>query len=81
MESSQLRCASFFRFMAANLSLTHLVNCGHASVVCITHGVFLFRIRKDPFNGFFPLRINPFALLILPDALHNVQIFLPDVSC
>ena len=36
---------------------------GQASVVCITHRVFLFRVCKDPFNGFFALRINLSAQL------------------
>lgn len=56
-------------------------NCGQASVVCITHCVFLFRIRKDPFHGLFPLCIDLLALVGLPDALHNVQVFLLDVGC
>lgn len=56
-------------------------NGGQASVVCITHRVFLFRIRKDPFNGLFSLGINLLAQVGLSDALHNVQVFLPDVGC
>ena len=50
-------------------------------MVCITHGVFLFCIRKDPFNGLFSLCINLFAQVGLSDTLHNVQVFLPDVGC
>ena len=50
-------------------------------MMCITHGVFLLRIRKDPFNGFFSLCINFFAQVGLSDALHSVQVFLPDVGC
>ena len=34
---------------------------GQASVVCITHCVFLFCIRKDTLNGLFALCINSFA--------------------
>ena len=49
--------------------------------MCITHGVFLFRIRKDTLNGFFALGVNSFTLVGLSDALHNVQVFLPDVRC
>ena len=36
---------------------------GQASVMCITHGVFLFCIRKNPLNGFFSLGVNSFAPL------------------
>ena len=54
-------------------------NGGQASVVCITHGVFLLRIRKDPLNGFFSLGVNSLAQVGLPDVLHDVQVFLPDM--
>ena len=54
-------------------------NGGQASVVCVTHCVFLFRIRKDPLNGFFSPGVNSFAQVGLSDVLHNVQVFLPDM--
>ncbi len=53
---------------------------GQTSVVCITHGVFLFRIGKDPFHRLFPLAVQVFAFVRFPQLLYNVQIFLPDVS-
>ena len=53
---------------------------GQASVVCITHGVLLLRIREDPFNGLFSLCVNLFAQVGLSDALHNIQVFLPNVG-
>ena len=47
---------------------------GQASVMCITHGVFLLRIRKDSFNGFFSLRINLLAQVGLSVPVHpNLQ--------
>ena len=49
-------------------------------MVCITHCVFLLRIRKDPLNGFLSLGVNPLAQVGLSDALHNIQVFLPDVG-
>ena len=58
--------ASFFRFMAANLSLTHRVTGGQASVVCIPHRVFLLRVRKNPFNRLLALRIKLFRTLRFP---------------
>ena len=54
-------------------------NPGQTSVVCVTHCVFLFRIRKDPLNGFFSPGVNSFAQIGLSDVLHNVQVFLPDM--
>ncbi len=56
-------------------------NPGQTSVVCVTHGVFLFRICKNPLNGLFSLGINLLAQVGLSNALHNVQVFLPDVGC
>ena len=34
-------------------------DCGQASVVCITHCVFLFCIRKDTLNRLFPSLVHP----------------------
>ena len=48
-------------------------------MVCIPHRVFLFRVRKNPFNGFFALRIKPFRTLRFPYLLHQIQILLPDM--
>ena len=53
---------------------------GQASVVCITHGVFFFCIRKDSFNRFFAFGIDVFATICLSDLFCQIQILLPDVS-
>ena len=45
-----------------------------ASVMCITRGVFLLRIRKNPFNGLISLCINPLAQVGLSVPVHpNLQ--------
>ena len=54
---------------------------GQASVVCITHRVFLFCVRKNPFNGFLSLGIDALAQVGFADGLHKIQILLPDVGC
>ena len=54
---------------------------GQASVVCITHRVFLLRIRKDPFNGFFALCIYFFCTIRFSYLFDQIQILLPDVRC
>ena len=54
-------------------------DCGQASVVCITHCVFLFCIRKDPFYRFFALCINFFRSACFSYLLHQIQILLPNV--
>ena len=45
-------------------------DCGQTSVVCITHGVFLFRVGKDPFNRLFALCINFFRTLCFSYLFH-----------
>ena len=52
---------------------------GQASVVCIPHRVFLFRVRKNPFNRLLALRIKLFRTLRFPYLLHQIQILLPDM--
>ena len=56
-------------------------DCGQASVVCISHRVLFFRIRKDSLNRFFALCINLFRTLRLPYLLYYIQILLPNVGC
>ena len=48
--------------------------------MCITHGVFLFCISENPFNGFFSLCINLLAQFCSPDALHDIQILFSNTS-
>lgn len=54
---------------------------GQASVVCITHGVFLFCVRKDPLNGLLALCINFFPAICFSYLFDQIQILLPDVGC
>lgn len=56
-----------------------LCDCGQASVVHISHGVFLFRICKDPFNGLLAHCVDFVATLCLSQLLHQIQVLLPDV--
>ena len=52
---------------------------GQASVMRITHGVFLFCIRKDPFYRFLALCVNVFGTLCFSYLFRYVQILLPDM--
>ena len=70
MEFFQLHTASFLRFMAANLSLTHRVTASQASVVRVTHRVSFLRVRKDPFNRFLALCVNCFRTIRFSYLLH-----------
>ena len=48
-------------------------------MVCITHGVLLFCIRKDPLNGLLALPVQRFPSLGFAKLLYNVQVFLPNM--
>ncbi len=65
--------------MAANLSLTHCVTAAKP-LWCITHRVFLFRVCKDPFNGFFALCIKFFSAICFSYLFDQIQILLPDMG-
>ena len=56
-------------------------DCGQASMVCITHGVFLFRVRKDMLYRFFTLSIEFLRTFCFLYLFHQVQMLLPDVRC
>ena len=49
-------------------------------MVCISHAVLFFCVRKDLFNGLLALRIECFAPLRLLQLLHQIQVLLPDMS-
>ena len=52
---------------------------GQASVVCITHCVFLFRISKDSLYRFLAHCVELAASLRFPQLIHQIQVFLPDM--
>ena len=56
-------------------------DCGQASMVCISHRMLLFCIRKDTFNRFFALCINSLSTLCLSYLFYQIQILLPNMSC
>ena len=56
-------------------------DCGQTSVVCISHCVLLFCIRKDSFNRLFALCIDFLCTLCSADLFYKIQILLPNVSC
>ena len=55
-------CCQLFQVHGSKLKLHPVCHLGQASVLRITHRVFLFGVRKDPFNGLFTF---PVKLLVL----------------
>ena len=54
-----MRHIAFFRgIYGSKLELHPVCHLGQTSVLCITHGVFLFLSCKDPLNGFFPALVE-----------------------
>ena len=46
----------------------------------IAHRVFFFGIRKDTLSRFLAFLVNALTQICFADALHHIQIFLPDVA-
>ena len=59
-------CGQFFQVHGNKLKLHPVRHLGQASVLRITHRVFFFGIRKDTFNGLFPLLVKILVKRIVP---------------
>ena len=69
----------FFQVHGSILEPDPSGDAGQASVVCITHRVFLFRVRKDSLYRFLAHRVELSASLRFPKLVHQIQVFLPDM--
>ena len=58
MVISPLSFCEFFEIHGSKFKPYPIRDLGEAAVGGITHSVFFFRIRKDPFNGFFALLVK-----------------------
>ena len=70
----------FFEVHGSKFKPHPACNPGQTSVVCITHSMLLFRIRKGTFNRFFAFGVNVFPHICFSNLFHQIQVFLPDVS-
>ena len=66
--------ASFFKFIAANLSLTQAV-----TAISPRYGVFFFRVGKDALNGLRTQRVGFLANVRMPHALRALYVIMPDM--
>ena len=69
-----------FQIHGSKLKLDPSGDCGQASVVRVTHRMLFFCISKHSLNGLLAHRIHAFRVFCFSDALHGIQIGLPDVS-
>ena len=58
MDITPLSFCEFFEIHGSKFKPYPIRDLGEAAVGGITHSVFFFRIRKDPFNGFFALLVK-----------------------
>ena len=69
----------FFEVHGSKFKLHPFCHLGQASVLCITHRVFFFGIRKDTFNGLFPLPVKFLVLRCIAGVICQVLVILPDM--
>ena len=69
----------FFEVHGSKFKLHPVRYLSQASVLCITHSVFLFCVRKDPFNRFFALLIQIAVLRRIPGIIRQIFVVLPDM--
>ena len=54
-------------------------NLGQASVLCIPHGMLLFGVRKDPFDGLLAPLVQLLIFRRIPDVVRQLLVALPDM--
>ena len=70
----------FFEVHGSKFKLHPVCHLGQASVLCITHGVFFFRVRKGPFNRFFAFLVKVLVLGRIAGVVRQFLIFFPDMA-
>ena len=70
----------FFEVHGSEFKPHPACNPGQTSVVCITHPVLFFRVRKGTLNRLLAPCVNILPHLCFSNLFYQIQIFLPDVS-
>lgn len=66
-----------FQIHGSKLKLHPVCHLGQASVLCITHSVLFFGVRKDAFNSLFPLLVKIPVLRCIAGVVRQVLVILP----
>ena len=74
-----LPIGQFMQIHGSEFKLHPVCHLGQASVLCITHRVLFFGIRKDAFNGLFPPLVKIPVLLCIAGVVCQLLVILPDM--
>ena len=75
-----LPICKLFQIHGSKSKLHPVGDLSQACVSGITHPVFLFGIRKNTLNGFFPCLVHPPVDRSVPGIVSHILIFLPDMT-
>ena len=78
-EALHFHFASFFKIHGSKLKLHPVGHLGEASVLRVTHRVFLLRICKDPFYGLFSLGVQRLVFGRVTCVVRQILVILPDM--
>ena len=70
----------FFEVHGSKLKLDPFSNLSQASILSISHGMLLFRIRKYSLDCFFPFFVNLLYVRRMPVILSKLNIVVPNVN-
>ena len=74
-----LPTGQLFQIHGSKLKIHPVCYLDQASVLCITHSVFFFCVRKDAFNRLFPLVVKVPVLRCIADVVRQILVILPDL--
>ena len=71
--------SQLFEVHGSELKPDPVGNLGQASVLCIPHGMLLFGVRKDPFDGLLAPLVQLLIFRRIPDVVRQLLVALPDM--
>lgn len=72
--------SELFQIHGSKSQLHPVSNLDQACISGITQTVFLFCIRKNALNGFFPRLVHPLVDRSVPGIVSHILVFLPDMT-
>ena len=71
--------SQLFEVHGSELQPDPVGNLGQASVLCIPHGMLLFGVRKDPFDGLLAPLVQLLIFRRIPDVVRQLLVVLPNM--
>ena len=78
--ASSLPSGQLFEIHSSKFKSHPVGDLGQTTVTGITHGVLFFRIRKDPFNGFFAFGVKVLVFRGISGIISQFLEVLPDMT-